>query len=125
MVRPSFHLHLSILLTFTFQGSIFSAIGRGINAIISAIAGVLMTIVGAITNVRPFQLRFAITAYTSIPDNCHDIPSYRRYSMLQMLRFTQGHTAVKLWQKTSRAQILGIESRILVIRTSWLYVHMD
>ncbi|KAJ7139974.1 hypothetical protein C8R43DRAFT_1109638 [Mycena crocata] len=33
------------------EGSIFSAIGRGINAIISAIAGVIMTIVGAITTV--------------------------------------------------------------------------
>ncbi|KAJ8091738.1 hypothetical protein PM082_020973 [Marasmius tenuissimus] len=33
------------------QGSIFSAIGRGINAIISAIANVIMTIVGAITTV--------------------------------------------------------------------------
>ncbi|KAF7328812.1 hypothetical protein MVEN_02510100 [Mycena venus] len=33
------------------MGSIFSAIGRGINAIISAIAGVIMTIVGAITTV--------------------------------------------------------------------------
>ncbi|KAF8914458.1 hypothetical protein CPB85DRAFT_1219098, partial [Mucidula mucida] len=33
------------------QGSIFSAIGRGLNAIISAIAGVLMAIVGAITTV--------------------------------------------------------------------------
>lgn len=31
------------------QGSIFSAIGRGINAIVSAIAGVIMAIVGAIT----------------------------------------------------------------------------
>ncbi|KAJ6454383.1 hypothetical protein C8R45DRAFT_1037956 [Mycena sanguinolenta] len=34
------------------MGSIFSAIGRGINAVISAIAGVLMAIVGAITMVR-------------------------------------------------------------------------
>ncbi|KAJ7809707.1 hypothetical protein B0H14DRAFT_2794547 [Mycena olivaceomarginata] len=33
------------------MGSIFSAIGRGINAIISAIANVIMTIVGAITTV--------------------------------------------------------------------------
>ncbi|EKM76354.1 hypothetical protein AGABI1DRAFT_44968, partial [Agaricus bisporus var. burnettii JB137-S8] len=33
------------------QGSIFSSIGRGINAIISAIAHVLTTIVGAITSV--------------------------------------------------------------------------
>ncbi|EJD36152.1 hypothetical protein AURDEDRAFT_74526, partial [Auricularia subglabra TFB-10046 SS5] len=33
------------------QGSIFSAIGRGINAVISAIANVIMTIVSAITNV--------------------------------------------------------------------------
>jgi hypothetical protein len=35
----------------TFQGSIFSAIGGGINAIISAIANVIMTIVGVITTV--------------------------------------------------------------------------
>ncbi|KAJ7235080.1 hypothetical protein B0H12DRAFT_1142060 [Mycena haematopus] len=34
------------------MGSIFSAIGRGIEAIISAIAGLLMAIVGAITTVR-------------------------------------------------------------------------
>ncbi|KAF5345047.1 hypothetical protein D9758_010445 [Tetrapyrgos nigripes] len=33
------------------MGSVFSAIGRGINAIISAIAGVIMTIVSAITTV--------------------------------------------------------------------------
>ncbi|KIJ40233.1 hypothetical protein M422DRAFT_32296 [Sphaerobolus stellatus SS14] len=33
------------------MGSIFSAIGRGINAIISAIAGVIETIVSAITSV--------------------------------------------------------------------------
>jgi hypothetical protein len=33
------------------QGSIFSAIGNGINAIVSAIAAVIMTIVGAITTV--------------------------------------------------------------------------
>jgi hypothetical protein len=38
------------------QGSIFSAIGRGINAIISAIANVIMTIVGVITTVSPFLL---------------------------------------------------------------------
>ncbi|KAH6903878.1 hypothetical protein BKA70DRAFT_1298718 [Coprinopsis sp. MPI-PUGE-AT-0042] len=31
------------------MGSVFSAIGRGINAIISAIANVIMTIVSAIT----------------------------------------------------------------------------
>jgi hypothetical protein len=36
---------------FWLQGSIFSAIGRGINAIISAIANVIMTIVGVITTV--------------------------------------------------------------------------
>ncbi|KAJ7688998.1 hypothetical protein B0H17DRAFT_1135290 [Mycena rosella] len=34
------------------MGSIFSAIGRGINAIVSAIAGVIMAIVGAITTRR-------------------------------------------------------------------------
>ncbi|KAI6028349.1 hypothetical protein F5J12DRAFT_375479 [Pisolithus orientalis] len=34
------------------MGSIFSAIGSGINAIISAIANVVMTVVGAITTVR-------------------------------------------------------------------------
>ncbi|KAJ7270263.1 hypothetical protein C8J57DRAFT_1321536 [Mycena rebaudengoi] len=33
------------------MGSVFSAIGRGINAIISAIAGVIMAIVGAVTTV--------------------------------------------------------------------------
>ncbi|KAJ7164329.1 hypothetical protein C8R46DRAFT_311036 [Mycena filopes] len=33
------------------QGSIFSAIGRGINAVVSAIAGLIMAIVGAITTV--------------------------------------------------------------------------
>ncbi|KAJ6516824.1 hypothetical protein C8R47DRAFT_1206038 [Mycena vitilis] len=33
------------------RGSIFSAIGRGINAVVSAIAGVIMAIVGAITTV--------------------------------------------------------------------------
>ncbi|KAJ3809976.1 hypothetical protein F5876DRAFT_42809, partial [Lentinula aff. lateritia] len=33
------------------QGSIFSSIGRGINAVISAIANVLITIVSAITTV--------------------------------------------------------------------------
>ncbi|KAH6902586.1 hypothetical protein BKA70DRAFT_1306074 [Coprinopsis sp. MPI-PUGE-AT-0042] len=33
------------------MGSVFSAIGRGINAIISAIANVIMTIVSAITYV--------------------------------------------------------------------------
>ncbi|KAJ6520609.1 hypothetical protein DFH09DRAFT_1194011 [Mycena vulgaris] len=33
------------------MGSIFSAIGRGINAIVSAIAGVIMTIVSAIVTV--------------------------------------------------------------------------
>ncbi|GLB44330.1 hypothetical protein LshimejAT787_1602600 [Lyophyllum shimeji] len=33
------------------MGSIFSAIGRGINAIISAIAGVFMAIVSAVTTV--------------------------------------------------------------------------
>lgn len=33
------------------QGSVFSAIGRGINAIIGAIANVIMTIVSAITYV--------------------------------------------------------------------------
>ncbi|KAJ6552090.1 hypothetical protein DFH09DRAFT_1366471 [Mycena vulgaris] len=33
------------------MGSVFSAIGRGINAVISAIAGVIMAIVGAITTV--------------------------------------------------------------------------
>ncbi|KIM44129.1 hypothetical protein M413DRAFT_443173 [Hebeloma cylindrosporum] len=33
------------------MGSIFSAIGRGINAVISAIASVIMAIVGAITTV--------------------------------------------------------------------------
>ncbi|TFK38333.1 hypothetical protein BDQ12DRAFT_651263 [Crucibulum laeve] len=33
------------------MGSIFSAIGRGINAVISAIAGVIMAIVSAITTV--------------------------------------------------------------------------
>ncbi|KAJ7115554.1 hypothetical protein C8R43DRAFT_123814 [Mycena crocata] len=33
------------------MGSIFSAIGRGINAVVSAIAGLIMAIVGAITTV--------------------------------------------------------------------------
>ncbi|KAL0948309.1 hypothetical protein HGRIS_010900 [Hohenbuehelia grisea] len=33
------------------MGSIFSAIGRGINAIISAIANVIMTIVSVITSI--------------------------------------------------------------------------
>jgi hypothetical protein len=37
------------------QGSVFSAIGRGINAVISAIASVIMAIVGAITAVRLFS----------------------------------------------------------------------
>ncbi|KZV98874.1 hypothetical protein EXIGLDRAFT_726774 [Exidia glandulosa HHB12029] len=41
----------SQLPTTTTMGSIFSAIGRGINAVISAIANVIMTIVSAITNV--------------------------------------------------------------------------
>lgn len=40
------------------QGSIFSAIGRGINAIISAIASVIMTIVGVITS-SEYQLIFS------------------------------------------------------------------
>lgn len=35
-----------------FQGSIFSTIGRGINSIIAAIAGLIMAIVNAITTVR-------------------------------------------------------------------------
>jgi hypothetical protein len=49
--RPAFD-DLVQALTILFQGSIFSAIGRGINAVISAIAGVIMAIVGAITTVR-------------------------------------------------------------------------
>ncbi|KAG2146902.1 uncharacterized protein EDB93DRAFT_1147988 [Suillus bovinus] len=42
---------VSSLISFVLQGSIFSAIGRGINAIIFGIADVLMIIVGAITTV--------------------------------------------------------------------------
>jgi phage-related protein len=37
------------------QGAIFSSIGRGINSVISAIADVLMAIVGAVTSVCSFQ----------------------------------------------------------------------
>ena len=43
-------------LLFVNQGSIVSAIGRGIEAIIMSIAGVIMAIVGAITTVRPLWL---------------------------------------------------------------------
>ncbi|KAF4622274.1 hypothetical protein D9613_009223 [Agrocybe pediades] len=49
------------------MGSIVSAIGRGINAIISAIANVIMTIIGAITT-SPCLRHFCIFARAS-PDS--------------------------------------------------------
>ncbi|CAK5263268.1 unnamed protein product [Mycena citricolor] len=49
--RLHFNNHLTSHEQTIIMGSVFSAIGRGINAIISAIAAVLETIVGAITTV--------------------------------------------------------------------------
>ena len=56
------------------QGSIISAIGRGINAIISAIVNVLMTIVSVITTVRALHLtrRMAVLTLFTI-DSCNNI----------------------------------------------------
>ena len=48
--RPTLTLNVAQL-SHLIMGSIFSAIGGGINAVISAIANVIMTIVSAITTV--------------------------------------------------------------------------
>jgi hypothetical protein len=49
------------------QGSVVSAIGRGIESIIMAIASVVMAIVGAITTVRPSSLQLLCRAPLTRP----------------------------------------------------------
>ena len=75
---------------FIIQGSIFSAIGRGIEAIIGAIASVCLAIVGAITTVR-FSLFHLFSLYNNLffQGYRNHLRRDRRYFVLQMLWLTE------------------------------------
>ncbi|KAJ7615431.1 hypothetical protein FB45DRAFT_935660 [Roridomyces roridus] len=78
------------------MGAIFSAIGRGINAIISAIAGVLMAIVGAITTVRCFPLLLHLSSPTVnhlYTGNRNNLRRHRRHTLLPVFRIP------RLWRE--------------------------
>jgi hypothetical protein len=71
---------------------VVSTIGSAINSIISAIAAVLETIIGAIVSVRTFvDLSSACHLNLFITGNCGDIHNYYGHSMLSLLR--------KRWKK--------------------------
>ena len=89
---------LTYSLTYAYQGSIFSTIGRGIESIISAIANVIITIVGAITTVRFQFLSYDFSTYTFLQGHCHYIRRYYRHSMLQMQKFRSTQYS-QTWQR--------------------------
>ncbi|KAJ7433127.1 hypothetical protein B0H11DRAFT_772009 [Mycena galericulata] len=79
------------------MGSIFSAIGRGINAIISAIAAVIETIVSAVVTVRrlpsflpSFLPRHSglslLTLYAYAPGDRNNLRRHPRHPLLPLLR---------------------------------------
>lgn len=113
-MKPFEHLQ-ECSLTINKQGAIFSSIGRGINSIISAIANVLMTIVGAITSVRSSTYHHPTkgTKSSALPliDNCNYIRSHSRYPLLSMLRVPEEDRVIS--QKEGRVR-WQTESEVLI-----------
>jgi len=84
MVGPSSVLNEDAPYLRNIQGSVFSSIGRGLNAIISSIANVFMAIVSAITNVSFSQDRTKGLRLTYLSGHRNHLQRHRRYSLLSL-----------------------------------------